>query len=164
MSAAKQDGEKISATRSVHGAITIDTSRFPIVDATFVGAITANDYASAFERYTEIARRGEHIVWLIDMRRFDPLKVDAVIRKKAAAVFAANRDPLMRVSIAEARVIESFLTRNVLTAFDWLTGANKWPCQQFATMPLAEEWLSESYERKLGKPLPRTLRAGIRPI
>ncbi len=29
----------------------------------------------------------------------------------------------------------------VLTASDWLMGANKWPCQQFDTTAEAERWL-----------------------
>lgn len=162
MDRSEGDKPKVGAERTVHGAATVDTARFPIIDVTYAGTVAPEDYASAFARFAEIARAGEPLVWLIDMRRFDPLKVDAVVRKGAAAVFQRHRDVLMRVSIAEARVVHGFLTRNVLTAFDWLTGANKWPCQQHATMSLAEHWLGERYREKTGKSLGETQRSGVR--
>ncbi len=139
-----------------HGAILIDDARWPLIDVHFEGSVAKDDYRSAFARYAELAQRGEKLVWLIDMRRFDPLTVDAATRKAAADVFELHRDALMSVSIAEARIIESFVTRNVLTAFDWLTGANKWPCQQFATKAGAETWLRDRYAQRVGQPLRMT--------
>jgi len=142
--------------RTNHGAILIDDARWPLIDVHFVGDVSKDDYRSAFARYAELAKRGEKVVWLIDMRRFDPLGVDASTRKAAADVFAEHREALMSVSVAEARIIESFVTRNVLTAFDWLTGANKWPCEQFATQTGAETWLRDRYAHRVGQPLGRT--------
>lgn len=142
--------------RTNHGAISIDDSRWPMVDVQYEGPLGEQDYRDAFVRYAELARRGEKIVWLIDMRRFDPLSVDASARKAAAAVFEQHRDVLIPVSVAEARIIESFVTRNVLTAFDWLTASNKWPCQQFATKGGAETWLRDRYAQRVGQPLRMT--------
>jgi hypothetical protein len=142
--------------RTTHGAILIDDARWPLVDVHFIGTVSTEDYRSAFARYAELAKRGDKIVWLIDMRRFDPLSVDASTRRAAADVFAEHRDALMSVSIAEARIIESFVTRNVLTAFDWLTGGNKWPCEQFATHHGAETWLRDRYAHRVGQALRMT--------
>lgn len=142
--------------RTTHGAITIDDARWPLVDVEFVGNVSKDDYRSAFARYAELAERGDKVVWLIDMRRFDPLSVDASTRRAAADVFELHRDALISVSVAEARIIESFVTRNVLTAFDWLTGGNKWPCEQFATQAGAETWLRDRYASRVGQALRRT--------
>ena len=128
--------------RSRNGAIDITTERFPIVDIIYAGPATPiEDFRDAFEEYARIAERKVRVAWLIDMRNFDPLKVSATNRKDAARVFDEFAARLAPVSVAEARVIVSPLTRGILTAFDWLTGTNKWPCRQYGTMEAAETWL-----------------------
>ncbi len=130
--------------QTAHGQITIDDTRFPVIDVAYhqmAGGPRLDDYAEAFAEYERIARRGKPMVYLVDMRDFDPLRIDAGTRRGAAKIFQEKAERLRRVSVAEARVITSPLTRGIVTAFDWLTNANKWPCQQFATLESAEEWL-----------------------
>lgn len=136
------------------GSIAVDVSRLPLVVVTFPPKIVIDDYEDVFERYAQISQGGAPLVWLVDMRRFDPFQVDALMRKQAARVFEKHRDILIEASVAEARVVEGFLTRNILTAFDWLTGANKWPCQQFATVERAEAWLDERIRARTGRGFP----------
>jgi hypothetical protein len=66
----------------------------------------------------------------------------------AADVFHRHHARLRPVSVAEARVTEDRMTRFILTAFDWLTVADKWPCQQFASLPEAERWLLQRHEQR----------------
>jgi hypothetical protein len=132
-------------------AITIQVKRLPIVDVIYQGPLPCLDeYQDAFFEYTQLARRGKPLLWLIDMQRFDPLSVDATTRKGASEIFYRHRDVLRPVSVAEARVTRDKFTRYILTAFDWLTQGNsdKWPCQQFDSMLEAEGWLLEQYRQK----------------
>lgn len=131
----------VTCMRSRHGALEVGHQRLPIVDVVYDGPPRVDDLRDAFEEYGRLADRGEPLLWLIDMRKFDPLRVTAAERKQAAAIFAVHEKRLRAVSIAEARVITSPLTRGIVTAFDWLTAANKWPCQQFGTLERAETWL-----------------------
>ena len=89
------------------------------------------------------------LAYLIDMRRFDPLRAPASKRRHAAEVFKANVHKLRHVTVCEARVVSSELTRGVLTAFDWLTGT-KWPCATFTSRENAERWV----ERRVGSASP----------
>lgn len=109
---------------------------------------TPQEYEEIFQQYARLAEPGQALLWLIDMRRFDPLTADAATRKMAAGVFHRYHARLRPVSVAEARVTEDRMTRFILTAFDWLTIADKWPCQQFASLAEAERWLWQRYEQR----------------
>lgn len=139
--------------KTQHGAISIDDAKVPLVLVEYEGTITELDFRSAFQRYAELAHEHRRLVWLVDMQRFEPLRVDAVVRKGAAAIFEEHSVPLIRSTVAEARVMEGFITRNVVVAFDWLTSANKWPCRQFAKLGAAEAWLWDAYENDMKKSL-----------
>lgn len=143
--------------RTQHGAMTVSDARLPIVDVAYHSALTLPEYRESFEEYARLAAKGIPLAYLIDMRKFDPLRISAADRREAAAIFREYAPRLLPVSVAEARVISSPLTRGIVTAFDWLTAVNKWPCQQFATMESAEAWLRAELRRaevQGGKPRP----------
>ncbi|MDQ3035949.1 MAG: hypothetical protein M3Y87_26330 [Myxococcota bacterium] len=129
-------------TRS-QGSITISDARLPIVDVVYEGEPAADEYRRAFAEYARIASAGTPVAYLIDMRTFDPLGITADKRRAASEVFKQYEHRLAAVSVAEARVITSPITRGIVTAFDWLTSANKWPCRQFASRDEGERWLRE---------------------
>lgn len=134
--------------RTSKGAITISIERFPIVDVTYHGDMPAIDeYEESFREFALICEAKKPTLWLLDMRKFNPLGVDATTRKAASEVFHRYYRQLRPVSVAEARVTQDRLTRFVLTAFDWLTISNKWPCSQFAEMSEAEAWLWEKHRK-----------------
>jgi hypothetical protein len=141
--------------RTKHGFLTIETRRLPVIDVAYSppgsDAAMLQDFREAFEEYARIARRGAPVAYLLDMRNFDLLQSSAAVRKEASNIFHEYRSLLLPVSVAEARVITSPMTRCVVTAFDWLTGANKWPCQQFRTPDDAETWLRGELRRFKGR-------------
>jgi len=124
----------------------VDESRWPIVVVTFPATVTIEEYRQLFNEYDRISARGERVGYVIDMRLFNPFKVNAAVRKQAAQTFDAHRDVLMKVTVCEARALASPLTAGVLTAFDWLTG-QKWPCKNFTSMEDAERWVSAMMDR-----------------
>lgn len=135
--------------RSGGGMVTISTHRLPIVDVAFRGPMpSGREYEETFQEYARLAERGQPLLWLIDMNSFEPLGADATTRKQASEVFHRYHHKLRPVSVAEARVTSDRLTRFMLTAFDWLTISDKWPCQQFATTTEAEAWLWSQYEKR----------------
>lgn len=120
--------------------IVVDDSRAPIVVVTFPRDSGLEEYMRAVDRYVEIARRGQRVGWLIDLRRFSPLAAPAPVRK-AAAEYAARQVPVLQpVSAGEARVVTNPVMRGVSAAFSWLT-AMHWPTRHFSTMEDAEAWL-----------------------
>ena len=138
--------------RTSHGFLSIEDRRFPLIDVEYfpfpASAPVMVDYREAFDEYARLAARGVPIAFLIDMRRFDPLLIGASVRQQAAKVFHEYAGRLLPVSVGEARVIASPLTRGIVTAFDWLTSANKWPCQQFGSLNEGEQWLRELLRRR----------------
>lgn len=121
---------------------TIDTTLLPVVVVTYPDTVTADDYRQLFEHYAILCEAHPRLAWLIDFQAFDPLGAPAPLRRAAADCFAQYRDPLLRVSICEARVARGTLSRGVLTAFDWLTGA-KWPTRNFETRAEADRWIAD---------------------
>jgi hypothetical protein len=106
------------------------------------------EYEEVFQEYVRLAERGQPLLWLLNMGSFDPLSTDATSRKQASEVFNRYHHKLRPVSVAEARVTSDRLTRFLLTAFDWMTISDKWPCQQFAMVTEAEAWLWSEYEKR----------------
>ena len=137
--------------RTKHGFLTIETRRLPLVDVVYhlprSETPMLEDYREAFEEYARVASRGEPVAYLLDMRDFNPTQITAAVRKQAAQIFHEYVDRLLPVSVAEARVITNPLTRYVVTAFDWLTNANKWPCRQFRAPEEAERWLRDELRK-----------------
>jgi hypothetical protein len=119
---------------------------------TFRGALTVEEYAEALNELVRIfTTHTPPFILLLDMREFNPLRVNAKMRQEGADIWHKNRDLWLRCALAEARVVVNPIARGMLTAFDWLTNKDKWPCRQFATMPEAEQWLNESYEAHIKK-------------
>ena len=130
-------------------AISLGISRRPIIDVVYNGPVPAMpEYEEAFAEYARIVSDGEPVLWLIDMSTFNPLGIDGKTRKAASEVFFRYQAALQAASVAEARVTQHMLTRCILTAFDWVTNANKWPCQQFEGMAEAEAWLSRQFGKR----------------
>ena len=59
-------------------------------------------------------------------------------------IYVQPQQPKAKV---RSRVITNPLTRYVVTAFDWLTNANKWPCRQFRAPEEAERWLRDELRK-----------------
>ena len=133
--------------RTSHGLLTVESTRLPIVDIAYHTVVGADDlitdFREAFAEYGRLARRGQPLAYLLDMRDFDPLLAPAAQRRHGAEVYREYVDILRPVSVGEARVITSPVTRGIVTAYDWLTGANKWPCRQVASLAEGEAWLRE---------------------
>lgn len=138
--------------RTTNGFLSIEDRRFPLIDVKYFPIPTSApfmvDFREAFEEYARLSARGVPVAYLLDMTGFNPLVISPSVRKHAAQVFHEYVDRLKPVTVAEARVIVSPVTRGILTAFDWLTSANKWPCQQVATMNEGEQWLREMLRRR----------------
>jgi len=120
----------------------IDESQRPIIVVTFPAMVSPEAYKELFRQYVSISNRGEKVGYVIDMRRFNPIAAPAAMRRLAAETFAAARPHLVKVTVCEARVVSSAITRGVLTAFDWLTGS-KWPCRNSTSMSDADRWVRE---------------------
>jgi hypothetical protein len=127
--------------------IVVDDSRVPLITAIFPDSVTIPDYETLFQRYVELSQQHRRLAWVIDMSRFNPVTAPASVRQGAAGVFERHRDTLTKVSVCEARIVQSPLARGVLTAFDWLT-PNKWPCGNFATATEAEAFCRKHLARE----------------
>jgi hypothetical protein len=123
----------------------IRDDKLPIIHVEFPAFFEGEEYAQLFERYVQLSEQHPRVAYLIDMRRFDPLRAPADKRRLAAAIFKANVHRLRAVTVCEARVVGNELTRGIITAFDWLTGT-KWPCATFTAVDEAERWI----DRRLG--------------
>ena len=117
-----------------------DESRWPLVVVTFPHSVGVDSCRAFFEQLLAMARRGEKIGYLMDLRKFNPLTAQPALRKLAADTFVDRRPELARVTVCEARVTDGTISRGVLTAFDWMTG-QKWPCENFGSMHEAERWV-----------------------
>jgi hypothetical protein len=126
-------------------AFVIRDDKLPIIHVEFPPCFEEREYEQLFERYVALSALHTRVAYLIDMRRFDPLCAPASKRRHAVAVFRANVHRLRAVTVCEARVVSSELTRGILTAFDWLTGT-KWPCASFTSADDAQRWI----DRRIG--------------
>lgn len=125
---------------------TFDLSQTPLIVAEYPDDVGVGDYYALFARYRELCAQHHRIAWVVDFRRFNPLKATPEMRKMAAECFAESRDALMRSTVCEARVVDNLTARSVLIAFDWLTGT-KWPTKNFSTREAAERWCREQLLR-----------------
>ena len=124
----------------------IDVSRLPLVVIDYPDEFTIDDYRAVFLRYRALSLAHPRIAWLVDFRGFNPLLASPELRKAAAVCFAESKDVLMKVSVCEARVVDSVAARGVLIGFDWLTGT-KWPTKNFGRFEAAERWCLEELAR-----------------
>lgn len=119
----------------------IDASERPLVVVRYPTTPTLAGYRAAIDHFVELAGAGGRIAWLIDLRIFDGLSVSAATRREAARIFDDARPALAKVSVCEARVIESLVARGISTAFDWLAGP-PWPVTAVPTMDEARRWIA----------------------
>ncbi|MCA9627872.1 MAG: hypothetical protein KC766_09405 [Myxococcales bacterium] len=127
------------------GGFAVDSREAPLVVVTFPTEASTPQYELLFEHYAELCQKHSRIAWLIEFRGFDPVKAPASVRRQSAQIFARHRERLQRSTVCEARVVESTVSRGVLTAFDWLTGS-KWPTRQFASFSEAAAWARKMLE------------------
>jgi uncharacterized protein YbbC (DUF1343 family) len=120
----------------------VRTHRLPIVGVEFPSFFDEAQYRELFARYRSLSLEHGRIAYIIDMRKFNPLKASAALRKQAAEVFNENVSHLVTATVCEARIVSDQLTRGVVTAFDWLTGT-KWPCRTFTSPSEAEDWVQK---------------------
>ncbi|MBX3249792.1 MAG: hypothetical protein KF901_21625 [Myxococcales bacterium] len=119
----------------------IDASARPLVVVRYPTTPTLDGFRAAVDHFVTLAEAGERIAWLIDLRIFDGLSVSAATRRDGARAFESARPTLAKVTICEARVIESLITRGIATAFDWLAGP-PWPVTAVSTMDEARRWIA----------------------
>lgn len=120
----------------------INLSQFPVVAVVYPERPTIPDVAELFEVYADLAKAGARVGYTIDMRRFDPAVADAKTRAQAVAIFKKHEVALKASTICEARIVPGSVTREVLTAFDWMTG-DKWPCANMSNAADAVAWVHE---------------------
>ncbi len=86
--------------------VRVTTGRRPIIDRVVRGDASLGQYQAGIAEFARVAGEvDEPIVCLLDLRNFNPLRVDAKVRKSAAEAWRENSDVLMRVMVAEARVV-----------------------------------------------------------
>ncbi len=123
--------------------IDVDESSFPIVKLILRPQLTLEDIDAAYDRLEAIIRRGKpHVHWS-DLRAVNPLRLSATLRKR----FAERERQLYQLSDgvirADVRVVDHPVVRNLLTAFEWLTGQAPWPVHNAASEDRALTWLAE---------------------
>lgn len=129
---------------------TLDTSRWPLLIATFPRKVAEAELAEFYARWEVLCRgRGRHAI-LVDFRAYDPIFIPAEVRKFAAEEVLKRRDLFELVLVAEARVVLG-AQRHLLTAFDWLAGRTfSRPLRNFGAYDEALSWL-------VGQPAFRTI-------
>ena len=130
-------------------SISVDSSRLPLVDIAFAGAITPVDCRQLFDALNEVCAPGVRLATIVDFRELDAFAVTAPIRQALARAFFDGIDQRRASTVCEARIVTNALTRGMLVAFDWVTGA-KWPCASFPTREQAVAWVSEQMEKDAG--------------
>ncbi len=87
------------------------TDRLPIVDVEFPSMFDKEQYLELFARYRSLSLEHGRLAYIIDMRKFNPLKASAALRKQAAAVFNENVTHIVTATVCEARIVSDQLTR-----------------------------------------------------
>ncbi len=126
-------------------SISVDTRRLPLVAVAFEGAITEAECHQLFASLNEVCAPGVRVANVVDFRELDALAVTAAVRQALARAFFDGIDQRRASTICEARVVTNVLTRGILVAFDWVTGA-KWPCASFTTREQAVAWVNDQVE------------------
>lgn len=126
--------------------ITVDLSRFPIVNVRFGTSWSDAD----FDRYLETMEREalarcEPNVTILDAR--GAMNTPAIQRRKQAEWLRRHEATLKQHSLGTAFVIDSALVRGVLTAILWM---QPMPAAHIvvATIEEAERWAAEQLARR----------------
>lgn len=120
----------------------LDESRHPIWIQTLPEAPSPEAFERAFahfdRRIEEVARGGDHLGLVVDMRRYGT--GTSLQRQRAARTSELGARLLGDRILGQAVVLESALQRGALTAVSWLARPS-WPVRTFADRLDAIHWL-----------------------
>lgn len=129
--------------------VRVDESRFPLVDVTFSGTISDEEFRDYLKQMTDLVTRGKRNVVIIDATKAG--RTPPVQRKLQEEWLDRHRAELEKSSLGTAFVITSPMVRGLLTAIFWLT-----------TMP-SEHVVVGSYEEAERWAFERLRSVGIEP-
>jgi hypothetical protein len=119
--------------------ISIDDSRWPIVEMRIVGEMSAADIDKHFRVTTPaLCGRGK-FASIIDARAADLPRFDAAVRHKLSVGLRETRIILTRQLICESYVIDSAVARGIITAVWWVVPP-AWPASVLGTLSEAVNW------------------------
>lgn len=117
----------------------VDEAEAPLIMLTYPATATEAEIGRLFETFESVCRRLRNIVWVIDMREFNPLTAPPKLRRVFADHYEKSRAVIERSTVAECRVVGSSLTQGVVTAVDWLVG-RPYVTKNFTNLELAKNW------------------------
>jgi hypothetical protein len=127
--------------------IRINDRDFPVVVVTFPAGFAEAQLDKLYEQLFAFGKRGARYVQLVDMSESDPMQMPATLRAHAAELEKTYIARYASTVAAEAYVVQSALTRGMLTAFHWLRGAAPWPVKFFSDVVTARCWLLDQAEK-----------------
>jgi hypothetical protein len=120
------------------GKFSFDTSQWPLVVFTAVGALEDHELDAHFKEYLALLRRNKPYVIFMDTTQMT--STTAMFRKRYAEFFKTNETVLKHLCKGGALVITSGIVRGTLTAVLWLTPM-PFPHKIVATKEEALAWL-----------------------
>ncbi|MEM9188225.1 MAG: hypothetical protein AAGF12_03575 [Myxococcota bacterium] len=135
-----------------HGLV-VDSVEWPVVRVWVPHDASLEAFQALLDYYEELCGPvGEPtVIWITDFSEFDPFFGSPTVRRAAADLFRQHRPTLEKSTLCEARIAKNPVTRGIMLAFDWLTGA-KWPTGNFATEDEARTWIMSQTGRWVGPP------------
>jgi hypothetical protein len=140
------------------GSIRVDDSRFPLVVATYDGAVTDAEFDEYLKEITEktFARPTRSVV-IVDATR--AVRPNPLQRKRQAEWLKTQEAALKKTNLGTAFVISNALIRGGLTAIFWIAPMPT-PTTVVATYAQAEEWaFARLREAGIEPPPPRAARS-----
>lgn len=122
--------------------ISIDDSRWPIVEMRIVGEMSIADIDKHFRATTPaLCGRGKFAA-IVDARHADLPRFDAAVRHRLSQGLKEARPILLRTLMCESYVIDSTLARGIITAVWWVIPP-AWPVSVLGTLSEASQWIDE---------------------
>lgn len=137
---------------ATRGNILIDESRRPLIHVSFEGPPSDAEFAAYLERMTRMLELRERTVVVLDGREAG--RTPAKQRRMQAQWLDEQRETLREFSLGTAFVINSSVTRGILTAIFWVSPLET-PHTIVATYEEAEDWAFERL-REAGIEPPRS--------
>ena len=97
-----------------------DTSRYPLVIATFPSDATPEDCRQYSYDIAEICRKYSNILYLIDARNVDERSIKQELRTAMAGSFNEISDTFDKSIIARAHLVSNQVMIGMFAAFHWL--------------------------------------------
>lgn len=119
-------------------AITLDTSRWPIVVVTYPETYTAQELKEHFLLYKDVFARGRRYVMLQDLRR-SGMDSDAGVRKAAVDFATETKEISGRLCAGTVMVVSSKLVRMALQGI-MLMQRPPYPYEILSDWDEAEKW------------------------